>query len=355
MEEEEVEGDATEEIPNLQVAWEVLELAKNIFYRQTKKCKDMENRLAETYLKLGEVSLESENFTQSIEDLCQCLFIRQKNLTPDDRQIAEVHYQLGNAYTFDKQYMKGKVQYDLSLKVLDKRMNKLEALEGSMNGTAASESGESAVISAITSDIAGKIADLQDMERECVTTATLSPRLERAIRNSGRAVSSLATEIRDNAEAKILEFDEESKDAASKTCTDVAVKPCTDVAIKTCTDVAIKPCTDVVLKPCTEAPKPESTEVSKPESTEVSKPECTEVSKPECTKVSQPESTKASKPESTEVSNVVKRKRDSVNCEDEINETAAVVTEPAAVKKVKVATPETKKSALTNGLTNGVH
>merc|ERR1712168_768342 len=168
------------------------------------------------------------------------------------------------------------------------------------------ESGESAVISAITSDIAGKIADLQDMERECVTTATLSPRLERAIRNSGRAVSSLATEIRDNAEAKILEF-EESKDAASKTCTDVAVKPCTDVAIK--------PCTDVVLKPCT----------------------------------------KASKPESTEVSNVVKRKRDSVNCEEEINETAAVVTEPAAVKKVKVATPETKKSALTNGLTNGVH
>jgi len=301
-----------EEIPNLQVAWEVLELAKNIFYRQSKKCKDMENRLAETYLKLGEVSLESENFTQSIEDLCQCLFIRQKNLTPDDRQIAEVHYQLGNAYTFDKQYMKGKVQYDLSLKVLDKRMNKLEALEGSMNGTAASESGESAVISAITSDIAGKIADLQDMERECVTTATLSPRLERAIRNSGRAVSSLATEIRDNAEAKILEFDEESKDAASKTCTDVAVKPCTDVAIKACTDVAIKPCTDVVLKPCT----------------------------------------KASKPESTEVSNVVKRKRDSVNCEEEINETAAVVTEPAAVKKVKVATPETKKSALTNGLTN---
>merc|ERR1712168_1492886 len=113
--------------------------------------------------------------------------------------------------------------------------------------------------------------------------------------------------IRDNAEAKILEFDEESKDAASKTCTDVAVKPCTDVAIKACTDVAIKPCTDVVLKPC------------------------------------------------TKVSNVVKRKRDSVNCEEEINETAAVVTEPAAVKKVKVATPETKKSALTNGLTNGVH
>merc|ERR1712055_1215581 len=261
MEEEEVEGDATEEIPNLQVAWEVLELAKNIFYRQTKKCKDMENRLAETYLKLGEVSLESENFTQSIEDLCQCLFIRQKNLPQDDRKIAEVHYQLGNSYTFDKQYMKGKVQYDLSLKVLEKRMSKLEALADSMNGGA----GESEVISVITSDIAGKIADLQDMEKECVTTATLSPRLERAIRNSGRAVSSLATEIRDNAEAKILEFDEESKDAASKTCTDVAVKPCTDVAIKTCTDVAIKPCTDVVLKPCTEAPKPESTEVSKPE------------------------------------------------------------------------------------------
>jgi len=181
---EEVVADPAEEeeIPNLQLAWEVLELAKNIFYRQSKKSKDMENKLSETYLKLGEVSLESENYVQSIEDLCQCLFIRQKNLPPDDRKTAEVHYQLGNSYSFDKQYMKGKVQYDLSLKVLHDRINKLKvAIADRKDGKQApvdektdafyTEEGEIEEIEKILPEIREKIADMEDLEKEVKTTA----------------------------------------------------------------------------------------------------------------------------------------------------------------------------------------
>jgi len=181
---EEVEADPAEEeeIPNLQLAWEVLELAKNIFYRQSKTSIDMENKLSETYLKLGEVSLESENYVQSIEDLCQCLFIRQKNLPSDDRKIAEVHYQLGNSYSFDKQYMKGKFQYDLSLKVLNERIDKLkEAIAARVDGKQApvsekadafyTEEGEIEEIEKILPEIAEKIADMEDLEKEVKVSA----------------------------------------------------------------------------------------------------------------------------------------------------------------------------------------
>jgi len=275
--EAEVDPPEEEEIPNIQLAWEVLELAKNIFYRQSKTCKDMENKLAETYLKLGEISLESENYSQSIEDLCQCLFISQKNLTPDDRKIAEVHYQLGNAYTFDKQYMKGKVQYDLSLKVLNKRMVKLrEAIADRKPGAATplDEEAEIEEIQCILKDIAEKIADMEDLEKEVKFSATLSPGLEKAIRKTARAVSSLAAEMQDNAQAKILEFGEGSSASNGK------MEPAASTA-----------------------------------------------------KASPP------KPAPKDISHLVKRKRDSLSAEEDSNKEAAVATKSPTVKKVKVAEP----------------
>jgi len=219
-----------EDVSTLQLAWEILELAKNIFYRQSKECKEMEIKLSETFLKLGEVSLESENYAQSIDDLCQCLFIRQKLFTPDDRKIAEVHYQLGNSYNFDKQYMKAKVQYDLSLKVLNKRIHKLkEAIAFRKPGKTATadvfytEEGEIEEIEKILPEIAEKLADMEDLEKDVKTATCLSPRLEKAIRSTAQAVSSLATEMRDTAQAKILEFGEGSS-KMEETATTVTAK-----------------------------------------------------------------------------------------------------------------------------------
>jgi len=208
VEEDEAMADpADEEIGTLQLAWEILELAKNIFYRQSKKCPDMENKLSETYLKLGEVSLESENYTQSIEDLCQCLFIRQKNLSPDDRKIAEVHYQLGNSYQFDKQYMNAHVQYNLALKVLSARISNLKNEKSKADDKVTEEIVE---IEKILPEIKEKINDMQDIEKDVKTISAVSPRLVKAIRNTARAVSSLATEMMDSAQAKVLEFGEGS-------------------------------------------------------------------------------------------------------------------------------------------------
>merc|ERR1712130_1065618 len=61
---------------NLQLAWEMLELAKVVYTKTVETEKDnseVGRRLCETYMVLGEVSLENENYPQAVEDLELCL------------------------------------------------------------------------------------------------------------------------------------------------------------------------------------------------------------------------------------------------------------------------------------------
>ena len=79
--EQEVEDE--EDPSNLQLAWEMLELAKMVLTEQLEgenkaglseeARTSIEKRLFETYLILGEVSLENENYPQAVEDLTICL------------------------------------------------------------------------------------------------------------------------------------------------------------------------------------------------------------------------------------------------------------------------------------------
>ena len=72
-----------EDPSNLQLAWEMLELAKMVLIDQlegetkeklTEELKNnLEKRLFETFLILGEVSLENENYPQAVDDLTICL------------------------------------------------------------------------------------------------------------------------------------------------------------------------------------------------------------------------------------------------------------------------------------------
>ena len=77
----EQEQEDEEDPSNLQLAWEMLELAKMVLVDQletqdkmTPEVKDsLEKWLFETYLILGEVSLENENYPQAVDDLSICL------------------------------------------------------------------------------------------------------------------------------------------------------------------------------------------------------------------------------------------------------------------------------------------
>ncbi|XP_078074758.1 nuclear autoantigenic sperm protein isoform X2 [Mustelus asterias] len=110
----------SEEVDNLQLAWEMLELAKVIFKRQ--ESKEIQLCAAQAYLKLGEVGIESENYIQAIEDFRECLTIQEKCLEPHSRLLAETHYQLGLAYSFNNQYDFALKHFKESFSVIEKRL-----------------------------------------------------------------------------------------------------------------------------------------------------------------------------------------------------------------------------------------
>ncbi|XP_041805515.1 histone-binding protein N1/N2-like [Chelmon rostratus] len=129
--EEPGEGDAAadkdsedEEVGNLQLSWEMLEVAKVIFKRN--ETKESQLMAAQTHLKLGEVSAESGNYTQALEDFQECLELQVKHLDPDSRLLAETHYQLGLTYSLNLQYSQAIEELKSSSSVIRSRLDKLQ-------------------------------------------------------------------------------------------------------------------------------------------------------------------------------------------------------------------------------------
>ncbi|PVZ98451.1 hypothetical protein BB558_001879 [Smittium angustum] len=84
---------------DFQTAWQVLDVARII--QANDKTEKGQLKLAETLLLLGDVSMESENFTQASIDYTESLKIKNLLLSPDDRQIAEVNFKLSLASEYN--------------------------------------------------------------------------------------------------------------------------------------------------------------------------------------------------------------------------------------------------------------
>ncbi|XP_068809094.1 nuclear autoantigenic sperm protein isoform X2 [Struthio camelus] len=120
VEDKSLQESEEDEIGNLELAWDMLELAKVIYKRQ--ETKEAQLHAAQAHLKLGEVSIESENYTQAIEEFQACLALQQKYLEAHDRLLAESHYQLALAYHYNSQFDEAVLQFGKSIEVIDKRM-----------------------------------------------------------------------------------------------------------------------------------------------------------------------------------------------------------------------------------------
>ncbi|KAH7907890.1 hypothetical protein BJ138DRAFT_1158916 [Hygrophoropsis aurantiaca] len=75
-------------------AWEVLELARAIYEKGQDEDVAVKMKLADSYIALGDVSLETEKFDQAIADYTAGLAIKDELLPISSRQIAEAHYKL---------------------------------------------------------------------------------------------------------------------------------------------------------------------------------------------------------------------------------------------------------------------
>ncbi|KAL3870086.1 hypothetical protein ACJMK2_042699 [Sinanodonta woodiana] len=123
-EKEAIEGEENaDDVSNLQLAWEMLELAKVIYLKEDTK--ESKIKAAEAHLKLGEVSLETEQYEQAVEDFNQCLKIQKEFMEPEDRALAETYYQLGLAFGFNKQYDQAIESYKTAIKTIEDKIAKL--------------------------------------------------------------------------------------------------------------------------------------------------------------------------------------------------------------------------------------
>jgi len=172
--EEKAEDMEDEDPSNLQLAWEMLELAKVVYSKTAEaatgdKKKELVAKLCESYLGLGEVSLENENYTQAVADLTECLDMRKANLPADSRSIAESHYQLGVAQALHGKFEDAELCLNSAITVLETRIANLAKMETSHN-----ISKEVSELEALVAEIKEKIGDHKNMEKTKIEVAESS-------------------------------------------------------------------------------------------------------------------------------------------------------------------------------------
>ncbi|KAK9329488.1 hypothetical protein V1520DRAFT_279180 [Lipomyces starkeyi] len=108
-EEDEEQGEEEEE-NDFETAWEVLDLARNLFEKQLSSLldaaanketiRDIQQKLADIHDILGEISLESENFAQAATDLEASLKFKEKLYAEESTFVSEACFKLSLALEF---------------------------------------------------------------------------------------------------------------------------------------------------------------------------------------------------------------------------------------------------------------
>ncbi|PZC82300.1 hypothetical protein B5X24_HaOG210856 [Helicoverpa armigera] len=120
--------DAEDDVDNLQLAWEMLDLARSILYRRVQEGGGDVSRaqLADVYLALGEVALESETYDKAVTDMQSCLDLQKELYRSDDRRIAETHYQIGLANSLASNFEDAITHFKNAANILETRIKTLE-------------------------------------------------------------------------------------------------------------------------------------------------------------------------------------------------------------------------------------
>jgi len=131
-------GDDGEDTDNLQLSWEVIELAKSGFQKMAEtssgdKCKEAWMKYCDTVTVLGEISLENENYIRAVDDFKHCLEKRKEVLANDSRSIAETHFDLGVAQARSKMFTEANASLDSAVSVLEERVANIKKMESSEN------------------------------------------------------------------------------------------------------------------------------------------------------------------------------------------------------------------------------
>ncbi|CAH0723229.1 unnamed protein product, partial [Brenthis ino] len=122
-----VNMDVEDDVDNLQLAWEMLELSRNILQKRAESGAEAARALlADVHLALGEVALESETYDKAVVDMVSCLDIQKELYKSDDRRIAETHYQIGLANSLASNFEDAITHFKNAANILESRIKTLE-------------------------------------------------------------------------------------------------------------------------------------------------------------------------------------------------------------------------------------
>jgi len=169
-EESEVEDESVEDEladpSNLELAWEVLELARLGYTKAGNKA-----ALAEVYLDLGEVSIENQDYARAELDLAACLDIKKSSLPADSRSVASTHYQLGLAQAYSGKMTEAEVNLQSAISILEGRKVNIAKLENSD-----SVAMEKIDLETCIQEIKEVIVDQKEMQKQ-IATGTVGAKL----------------------------------------------------------------------------------------------------------------------------------------------------------------------------------
>jgi len=179
------------------LGWEVLEVAKLGFRgliadfekkddapekteeertKLSEKVKGLKKRLADTHCSLGEVATESENYPQAIEEFKTGLEILSGIEGSDSREIAQYHFQMGLAFSFDKKFQEALASFRMSIEIIENRISalkhKIETKQTAkdlgieLEEHATPEVDEVQELTALLPELQEKISDTIDAEKE---------------------------------------------------------------------------------------------------------------------------------------------------------------------------------------------
>lgn len=126
QQEETEEGEDEKGGGNLEVAWEILELAVKIFEEQGDKSLD---NLSECYTELAGISFENSHFTVAINDYKKALAVYDKTGKSDSRLTAEIYYKVGLCYLMLNEFEDSIKSFREACSELDKVIEQEKAKE----------------------------------------------------------------------------------------------------------------------------------------------------------------------------------------------------------------------------------
>ncbi|XP_027010255.2 nuclear autoantigenic sperm protein isoform X2 [Tachysurus fulvidraco] len=215
---ENAEEGEEDDVGNLQLAWEMLEVAKVIYKR--KESKEDQLMAAQIFLKLGEVGVESGNYSQALEDFQECLAIQIKHLPPHSRLLAETHYQLGMTFNYTGQYNQAIQHFSSSIKVIESRLAMLQEVIDKTEGAegAAEEKRELEELKELLPEIVEKVEDAKESQRTApAATEAIQQTLGGASTSSG-----FATENGASSTAALIAVKPADGASSSKSASDIS-------------------------------------------------------------------------------------------------------------------------------------